>query len=312
MTELYDCRVAFAETLTQLAAADSRIIVVVNDSVGSSNLGSFAERFPDRVINVGIAEQTMVGLAAGLASSGWIPFVCGAACFLTGRATEQIKVDVAYSQLNVKLCGMAPGMAYGELGPTHHSIEDLSWMRALPGLDVIVPADPIETAAALTWMAAAEGGVYLRVLRMKVPRLLPEGYEFRPGKGRILRQGTDATIISNGVTLAWALNAADTLADEGISTRVVDMASVKPLDNELVLDCAAQTGRIVTVEEAQVSGGMGAAVASLLAEHLPVPMRILGAPDEFAPTGSEKWVLDHWGVSASGMAAAVRELCGRR
>jgi len=308
--ELFDCRVAFARTLIELAEADPRIVVVVNDSVGSSNLTGFQERFPDRTINVGIAEQDMIGVAAGLASAGRIPFVSGAACFLTGRATEQLKVDVAYSRAHVTICGQAPGMAYGELGPTHHSLEDLSWLRAMPGMAIVVPADPVETAAALRWAAASDGPAYLRISRLKVPAVFDEGaYAFTPGRGRVVREGGDVTLLSNGVLLCQALAAAEELAaTDGIQAQVVSLPCVAPLDEALVLACAARTRRLVTVEEALVSGGLGAAVASLVAQHDPVPMRLLGVPDVLAPTGPQSWLLDHFGLSAPGIVRAAREL----
>ena len=306
-TQLHDCRKAFAQTLIELAESDDRVVAVVNDSVGSSNLGGFAERFPDRTINVGIAEQSMVGVGAGLAGSGRIPFVSAAACFLTGRATEQIKVDVGYAHTNVKLCGQSPGLGYGALGAPHHALEDRAWLRAIPGVDIIVPADPIETAAALRWMYRHDGPVYIRISRMKVPQVFADDYEFTPGRGRILRDGTDATVITHGVLLHHALDAAERLAGEGFSLRVVSMPQVAPLDRELVLACAAETGRIITVEEGQVSGGLGAAVASLLAQRRPTPMRILGVPDVFAPTGSEEWLLRHFGLNADGIVAAARD-----
>ncbi|MCL2316213.1 MAG: transketolase family protein [Actinomycetia bacterium] len=305
---LVDCRDTFARTLIELAAADPRIVVVVNDSIGSSNLGSFQAAFPDRVVNVGIAEQAMVGVSAGLAAAGKIPFVSGAACFLTGRATEQLKIDVAYSRAGVKLCGQAPGMAYGELGPTHHSIEDLSWLRAMPGLTVIVPADPGETAAALRWMAATDGPAYVRIPRLPVP-VLPGGNEpFTPGRGRVVRDGGDVSIIATGVVVHRALAAADVLAQEGIEARVVSMPCVSPLDDDLVVACARQTGRIVTAEEALISGGLGAGVARVVVERHPVPMRLLGMDDTLAPTGSETWLLEWAGLSAEGIARAVSEL----
>jgi transketolase len=172
---LHDCRDAWVATLLELAAADSRIVAVVNDSVGSSKLGSFQEQFPDRLVNVGIAEQDMVGVGAGLANGGKVPFVSAAACFLTARAMEQIKVDAAYSQHHIVLVGQSPGMAYGELGPTHHSIEDLAWLRAIPGMTVIVPTDRVETAQAIRWAAGAGSPVYVRVSRMGVPDVMPEG-----------------------------------------------------------------------------------------------------------------------------------------
>ena len=178
MTALYDCRIAFADTLVALAEQDSRIVAVCNDSVGSSNLKAFKQRFPDRLVNVGIAEQNLVGVSAGLASAGKIPFTCGASCFLTGRALEQIKADLAYSRHNVKLCGISSGMAYGELGPTHHSIEDLAWTRAIANMTVLVPADPVETAAAVRAAAAFDGPVFLRLSRMPVPVVCAEGAGF--------------------------------------------------------------------------------------------------------------------------------------
>ena len=198
---LHDCRDAWVAALTDLAAADDRIVAVVNDSVGSSKLGPFQERFPDRLVNVGIAEQDMVGIGAGLANGGKIPFVSAAACFLTARAMEQIKVDAAYSRHHLVLVGQSPGMAYGELGPTHHSIEDLGWLRTIPDLTVVVPSDPTETYQAVTWAASHPGPVYIRVSRMGVPDVNPAGYQFRPGKAVTLREGTDVTVVATGVTV---------------------------------------------------------------------------------------------------------------
>ena len=191
---LHDCRDAWVEALLEMAETDDRIVAVVNDSVGSSKLGPFQNRFPDRLINVGIAEQNMVGVGAGLANGGKVPFVSAAACFLTARAMEQIKVDAAYSQHHIVLVGQSPGMAYGELGPTHHSIEDLGWLRTIPGLTVVVPSDPIETAQAVRWAATHDGPVFIRVSRMGVPAVNPADYEFVPGKAVTLRDGNDITI----------------------------------------------------------------------------------------------------------------------
>jgi len=202
--ETFDCRVAFAEQLIALAREDERIVAVCNDSVGSSNLVAFAKEFPDRLINVGIAEQDMVGVGAGLALSGYIPFVCGASPFLTGRALEQIKAVVAYSPSPVVLCGMSPGMAYGELGPTHHSIEDLSWLRAIAGLGIVVPADPNETRAAVRWAAAAATPVFLRVARFKVPAVTGDR-PFTFGAATTLRDGDDVTVAATGTICPWIL-----------------------------------------------------------------------------------------------------------
>src|SRR6476646_3748878 len=189
MTKLYDCRDAFNEKLLELAHHDQRIVTVVNDSVGSSKLNQFRSEFANRLINVGIAEQNMVGVGAGLANGGMIPFVCGASPFLTGRALEQIKADVAYSNTNVKLCGMSSGMAYGELGPTHHSIEDLAWLRAIANMTIIVPADPIETSQAVEVAARTYGPMFIRISRLPVPVVHDESYCFEIGKAARLREG---------------------------------------------------------------------------------------------------------------------------
>ena len=303
----YDCRDAYVETLAELAHEDHRIVGVVNDSVGSSKLNSFRKAFPDRLINVGIAEQDMVGVATGLANGGRIPFVSAASCFLTARALEQIKADVAYSNTNVKLCGMSPGVAYGELGPTHHSIEDIAWLRAISGMTIIVPADPVETAAALRWAAAVDGPVFIRVSRMSVPQVYPDSYTFEPGKAITMRAGNDVTLISNGTVLWRAMVAAEQLAAEGISARVLSMPSVKPLDVEAVVEAAEQTAGIVTAEESTIAGGLGGAVAETVVQHHPARVSILGIP-EFAPTGSAGYLLDRYGLSPEGIATAARRL----
>lgn len=307
----FDCRADFADELAILARADERIIAVCNDSVGSSNLTAFRDEFPDRLVNVGIAEQDLVGVGAGLANAGFIPFVCAAAPFLTGRATEQIKADVAYSERHVVLCGQSPGMAYGELGPTHHSIEDLSWMRAVAGLPVVVPAGPQQTRSAVRWAAGLGRGSYLRIPRFKVPEVSVEGEPFQPGRAVEVRSGGDVTIIAIGSMVSRALWAAEALADDGISARVLNMAFVEPLDRAAVVGAAIETGGIVTVEEATLSGGLGAAVASLVAEEQPCRMRLLGVRNAFAPTGNASFLLDHFGLNAEGIAAAARDVVGR-
>jgi transketolase len=309
--EMHDCRKAFAEELVALAREDERIVAVCNDSVGSSNLAGFREEFPDRLINVGIAEQDLVGVGAGLANGGMIPFVSAAAPFLTGRALEQIKADVAYSRAHVILCGQSPGMAYGELGPTHHSIEDLSWLRAVADLPVVVPVDPAETRAAVRWAAGHEGPSYLRIGRHPVPAMGDGEAGFTLGKSREVRAGDTVTVIATGTMVSRAAEASDLLRDEGVSVRVINMSSIEPLDEQAVLSAAQETGGIVTAEEATVTGGLGAAVASLLAQHRPTPMRILGVPRQFAPTGSTEHLLAHFGLTTDGIAQAARALTTR-
>ena len=310
MSPLHDCRDAFAAQLIDLAAADERIVAVVNDSVGSSKLAGFAARFPDRLINVGIAEQAMVGVAAGLAAGGRIPFVSAASCFLTARAMEQIKIDVAYSRHHVVLCGQSPGVAYGELGSTHHSPEDLSWLRTIPGLVVVAPADPAETAAAVRWAARHDGPVFLRISRMGVPDVHSADVEFVPGQAAHLRSGSDVTIAAVGTAVAPALAAADLLAAEGVSARVLAMASVAPIDRAAVIAAARETGGIVTVEEAYRSG-LGGAVSEIVVEECPVPVRRIGL-EGFAPTGSATWLMERSGISAEAIAATARHLTGAR
>ncbi|WP_405667388.1 transketolase family protein [Streptomyces sp. NBC_01166] len=306
----HDCRADFADELAALARSDERIVAVCNDSVGSSNLAAFREEFPTRLINVGIAEQDMVGVAAGLANAGFVPFVSAAAPFLTGRALEQIKADVAYTYRHVILCGQSPGMAYGELGPTHHSIEDLSWMRAVPGLEIIVPADPAETRSAVRWAVASGRPTYLRVPRFKVPAVTPAGTPFAAGRSTCLSNGTDVTVIAVGTMVSRALDAAGILGRRGISARVLNMTFVEPLDTEAVVAAARETGAIVTAEEGLLSGGLGAAVARVVTERHPAPMRMLGVPS-FAPTGSASFLLEHFGLTAEGIATAACEVLDR-
>jgi transketolase len=306
--QTYDCRKAFAEELIALAHEDDRIVAVCNDSVGSSNLVGFRNEFPDRLINVGIAEQDLVGVGAGLANGGLIPFVSAAAPFLTGRALEQIKADAAYSNVPVVLCGQSPGMAYGELGPTHHSIEDLSWTRAIANLSVVVPADPTQTRAAVRWAADAGWPVYVRIPRFKVPEVTPDGAEFEPGRAIRLTDGDDVTVVATGTMVSRALEAAEQLRGEGIGVRVLNVPFIDPLDEQAIIDAATETRGIVTAEEATVSGGLGAAVAQVVVENRPVPMRILGIRGEFAPTGSAAFLLDHFGLNAAGIGDAVRRI----
>ena len=306
----FDCRDAFSQTLEAMAAEDERIVVVVNDSVSSTKLKGFRAKFPGRFVNVGIAEQNMVGVGAGLANGGLIPYVCGASCFLTGRAMEQVKADLGYTNANVKLCGMSSGMAYGELGPTHHSIEDLAWTRVIPNLAVVVPADSVETAEVMRYSREHVGPMFLRMSRMPVRDVTggEHGGGFELGKARVLRQGNDVTLMANGVLVERALDAAETLAAAGVEARVLNMSGMKPIDVEAVLDAARTTGGIVTVEEASIYGGLGGAVAELVAQHAPVKMRILGVPGVFAPTGSEEFLLDHFGLNAAGIHAAALDL----
>jgi transketolase len=226
---------------------------------------------------------------------------------LTGRALEQVKVDMAYSKANVKLCGMSSGLAYGELGPTHHSIEDLAWTRAIAGLTVVVPADPAETAQAVRAAAETEGPIFLRLSRFPVPEVHPPDYQFRIGAAAVLRPGRDMAIVANGTMVCLALEAAVLLEREGVSARVINMSTLQPLDRAAILDAARSTAAIVTVEEHSVRGGLGGAVAEFTATTCPVPMRILGIPT-FAPTGGTEWLFEHFGLTPRAICAAALDV----
>ncbi len=308
MSELHDCRNAFASALEDIAQGNPRIVALSNDSVSSAKLSHFAKVFPDRLFNVGIAEQNMVGMASGMANGGKIPFVAAAACFLTGRALEQIKNDVAYTDTNVKLCGVSTGLAYGPLGGTHHSIEDIAWLRAIANMTIIVPADSLETEQAVRAAADVIGPVYLRLSRMGVPVVHDTDYRFEIGKAVRLRDGNDVTLAACGTLVPRALEAATMLEEEGIQARVINIATIKPIDREAIVEAAVETDGIVTAEEHTIYGGFGSAVAEVVATTHPVPMRILGVPGVFAPTGSPEFLLEHFRLTPQGIRDAALEL----
>jgi transketolase len=310
--DLHDCRDAFAATLERLAAENPIIVAVCNDSVGSSKLGGFKSRFPERLVNVGIAEQNLVGVGAGLANGGRLPFVCGASPFLTGRSLEQIKADISYSNANVKLVGISSGMAYGELGPTHHSIEDFAWTRVLPNLPVIAPCDRFETAAAIEWAANYSGPCFLRLSRVGVPDLLPSDHTFELGKANLLREGSDVTLIANGTLTHRMLKAAKILSQRGIEAQVLNMATVRPIDEVAIIRAARETGAILTAEEHSIFGGLGSAVAEVVVDNAPVPMKRLGVPGIYAPTGSAEFLLDEFGMAPASVADAAVDLIRRK
>ena len=307
----HDCRDAWARALEDLAERDPRIVAVVNDSVGSSKLGGFQKKFPERLVNVGIAEQNMVGVGAGLANGGRVPFVSAASCFLTARALEQVKADIAYANFNVKLVGQSSGIAYGELGATHHSIEDFAWLRPLGNITVVVPSDSWETAEAVKWAATHEGPVYIRLSRMPVPDLEVENRQFRPDKAELVRAGNDVTLIACGTTVHLAVRAAETLQGDGISARVLNMATINPLDESAVAAAAIDTGAIVTVEEAVIRGGLGGAVSEFTAGNTPVPVERVGFPG-FVPTGSVDWLFEQFGLTGPGIAQAAGRAIARK
>jgi len=312
MTELYDCRNSFASALEDVAGKNPRIVVLTNDSVSSTKLTHFGELFPERLFNVGIAEQNMIGIASGLANGGKIPFVAAAACFLTARPLEQIKNDIAYTDVNVKLCGVSTGLAYGPLGGTHHSIEDIAWLRAIANMTVIVPADPIESEQAVHVAAETFGPMYLRFSRIGVPIVHDQDYQFEIGKADRLCDGGDVTLIACGTMVTRVLETAELLKKQGIQARVINMATVKPIDREAIVEAATETGAIVTAEEHTIYGGFGSAVAEVVATTHPVPMRILGIPGVFAPTGLPAFLFEHFGLTPQGICDAALELVDLR
>ncbi|MBB6693499.1 transketolase family protein [Cohnella xylanilytica] len=305
-------RQVICETLSELAREDRAITVLASDSRGSAAMAPFAKEFPEQFVEVGIAEQNIVGIAAGLAHSGKKPFVTSPACFLSMRSIEQIKVDVAYSGTNVKLVGISGGISYGALGMSHHSVQDIAVARAIPGLAVVLPADRHETKRMTEALVGYEGGVYVRIGRNPVEDVYEsDEYEFEIGKAVTMREGTDLTIVAAGETVRVALDAAEALAEEGVSCRVLNMHTIKPLDEEAIVRAATETGHLITVEEHSIHGGLGAAVAEVVVQRRPVPMRIVGIPDEPAIAGKTSEVFEHYGISAGHLKQIAHELLGR-
>ncbi len=301
----------FSGTLQVLAASDRDLIVVTSDSRGSGKLMPFAEKFPRQIVEIGIAEQNLVGVSAGLASAGKKTFAVSPACFLTTRALEQIKNDVAYSDNPVKLIGISAGVSYGALGSTHHSLHDFAALRAINNIIVVAPADNYETAEAIRLTADMDKPVYLRFGKKTMPDLPAVGErDFQFGKGRIIRKGTDLAFIATGETVHPSLLAAEKLsADYGIESTVVSMHTIKPLDTVLLRSMAAEWKAIITVEEHSVYGGLGEACASYLLQNgLILPFKIVGIPDEYTVTGSQVEIFNHYGISEDGLTETAVEL----
>ncbi|MDF2726118.1 MAG: Transketolase domain protein [Paenibacillus sp.] len=305
-------RKVICDTLMELAPSDPAIMVLASDSRGSAAMAPFADQFPEQFVEVGIAEQNIVGISAGLAHSGKKPFVTSPACFLSMRGIEQIKVDVAYSATNVKLIGISGGISYGALGMSHHSVQDLAVMRAIPGLAVMLPADRHETRRMTEALVGYKGGAYMRIGRNPVEDVYESGdYEFAIGKAVTLREGMDVTIIAAGETVRVALDAEAALREAGVSARVINMHTIKPLDEAAIVLAARETGRIITVEEHSVHGGLGAAVAEVIVQQHPVPVRILGIPDEPAVAGNTSEVFKHYGITADNIRRIALKMMER-
>jgi len=309
MAEKIATRAAYGEALAALAEEYPELVVLDADLSGSTMTKTFATKYPDRFYNIGIAEANMAGIAAGLATCGKKPFYNSFAMFAAGRAWEQVRNSIAYPGLNVKVIGSHGGLSVGEDGATHQCIEDYAIMRAIPGMTVVSPCDGPEMRAAVKALLDYEGPAYMRLGRLAVDSVTDEipGYKFELGKGAQLREGTDVTVIATGMMVQEAVKAADSLAQEGLSVRVIDMHTIKPLDEEIVRKAACETGAIVTSEEANVIGGLGSAVCEFLASACPVPVVRHGVKDEFGRSGEAKAVLKAFDLTAEGIAAAVRQ-----
>lgn len=295
------CRKSFTDTLLSLARMDKDIIAVTTDARGSVTLNDFAKELPQQFVECGIAEQDAVGISSGLAHSGKKVFVCGPACFYVARSLEQVKVDLAYSQNNVKILGVSGGVAYGALGATHHSLHDIAVLRTFPGMNIVLPCDARQTKKLVEFLIDYPEPVYVRVGRAAVPDVYEnDDFDFAIGKANRLLDGTDLTIIGTGETVYHAHQAALELRKYGISVRVLDMSFIKPCDEEAVLKAASETGRIITVEEHSQYGGLGAMVTEIISEN-PVPVKILGIPDENVVHGSSSEIFAHYGLDAPGI-----------
>ena len=299
----------FAATLAQAAKADRDILVVTSDSRGSGRLTPFAAAVPEQIVEVGIAEQNLVGISAGLAAAGKKVFAVSPACFLTARALEQIKNDVCYSDRPVKVVGISAGVSYGALGSTHHSLHDFAALRAIHNITIVAPADNFETREAVQAALRMSKPIYLRFGKKVMPHLPRLASRFELGHASLIRSGNDLSFLASGETVVAALEAAELLAAEGIDCRVLSFHTIKPLDEAAVLKAASETGFLITVEEHSVSGGLGEACASLLLQHgQPVRFQIVGFPDEYTMTGSQAELFRHYDISGSGLAQSARRL----
>lgn len=309
MAEKIATRDAYGDTLAELGRLNKDIVVLDADLSKSTKTEVFAKEFPERFFNTGIAEQNMAGIAAGLAAAGKIPFISTFAIFATGRAFEQIRNTIAYPRLNVKIAATHAGITVGPDGASHQSVEDIALMRAIPGMTIINPADATETRFAVKAAVDIDGPVYIRLGRHKVPVIFQEGdYVFKPGKGVVLREGKDATIISTGIMTAIALEAADILKNRGIYVNVVNIHTIKPIDEELIIQLAEETGAVITAEEHSIIGGLGSAVAEVLAESRPTLMKRIGLKDVFGQSGEPDELLRFYSLTPDSIASAVKDL----
>ena len=301
-------REAYGNTLAELK--DNENVVVLEADLGHATKSlKFKEVCPQRFFNMGIAEADMIGTAAGLAACGKGPFASTFSVFATGRAFDQVRNSVCYPNLNVKIVGTHAGITVGEDGGTHQAIEDIALMRSLPNMSIVVPSDDVEARAAVLAAAAYKGPMYLRMARVASPTYHNDSYVFTLGKGEIIREGSDLTIIACGLMVMKAMEAAEQLAKEGVSVRVINMHTIKPLDHKLVIESAEKTGKIITVEEANILGGLGSAVCETVSEYCPVPVKRIGVRDIFGKSGNPDKLLQEYGLTAEHIIEEARKLC---
>lgn len=306
--KIIPCRKAFTNTILEEARKNKNIFVVTSDARGSVTLEDFAKSLPEQFVEVGIAEQNAVGVGAGLASCGKNVFVCGPACFYSARSLEQVKVDVAYSHNSVKIIGVSGGVSYGALGSTHHSLHDIAVMRTFPGMHVYLPADRFQTEQITKYLANSNEAAYVRMGRNAVPDVYTASDTFTFGKGKVLTEGQDVAIIATGETVYHALQAEKELKAKGIKAMVIDMHTLKPLDEELIISAARKTGHVLTVEEHSIFGGLGSAVAEVISQNYPVQMKILGIPDENVINAKPLELFEYYGLTGPGICRGALEL----
>lgn len=312
MTKNVATRAAYGKALAQLGERNPNVVVLDADLSKSTKTADFAKIFPERFFNVGIAEQNMMGTAAGLATAGKIPFVSTFAMFATGRAYEQVRNTIAYPGLNVKIAATHAGLTVGEDGASHQTVEDISLMRSIPNMTVIVPADAIETEAAVQAAAELSGPVYLRLGRPAVPAVNGDGYSFQVGKAVVLKEGTDVCLFGTGLMVDACLQAAESLKNEGIKAAVVNIHTIKPVDVGTIVEMVQATGAAVTAEEHSVIGGLGSTVAEVLAENCPVPLKRVGINDQFGQSGTPAELLQEYGLTPERIVAAAKEVIKRK
>ncbi|QGG49237.1 transketolase family protein [Heliorestis convoluta] len=305
-------RDAYGQTLAQLGEENKDIVVLDADLAKSTKTIDFAKKHSDRFFDMGIAEQNLMGTAAGLAAAGKIPFASTFAMFATGRAFEQIRNTIAYPKLPVTVAATHAGISVGEDGASHQTVEDISIMRSIPNMTVVVPADAIETAAAVRWAAAHNGPVYLRLGRLAVPVIFEDHYEFTWGKAVTMQEGSDITIIATGLMVAQALEAAKALQEQGIGAEVLNLHTIKPIDAEAIVASVGKTGAVVTAEEHSIIGGLGSAVAEVLAEKYPAPLERVGLQDTFGESGTPAALLEKYGLTAKKIVEAAQKALVRK